>query len=354
MNSLFDPKHEAYICEHIADRALRSIARRTAWFASYYLPHDGEEVEPGYGAIAIRKPDGVPVAGWFRAGDTATIVKIATRAALQQAAGYGIHITMATRSEKLDKFHTGSHSALQAMRALWVDIDDATPDTAYELLLGPLPPSLVVWSGRGIHAYWRLLRPVMAQDPQVGRILRGLAEHHGGDIQATDPTRLMRAAGSINTKPDYGKNGYQTTMIRTSARYLLREFQSLESAPEVKPILRPRVPLAEGEHVSFTAQQIADMCLNAQNKGGYFLASCPTPKHQHGDRHPGLSIKQADDRVLLNCHAGCTAEEIVAALNIPMGSLFSGNSRPARGLEIRAMARELRQAKMTNPDGSSL
>jgi len=52
---------------------------------------------------------------------------------------------------------------------------------------------------------------------------------------------------------------------------------------------------------------------------GNFTARCPA----HEDADPSLSIGEGDDgRVLLKCFAGCTAEDIVAALGLEMSDLF--------------------------------
>lgn len=57
-------------------------------------------------------------------------------------------------------------------------------------------------------------------------------------------------------------------------------------------------------------------------------ASCPCSQHAHGDRNPSLSIGVTDDgRILLNCHVGCTAADIVAALGLQMKDLY----RPTNG-----------------------
>lgn len=48
------------------------------------------------------------------------------------------------------------------------------------------------------------------------------------------------------------------------------------------------------------------------------MAQCPA----HHDRTPSLSVKQAPDKVLLNCFAGCLAEEVVAALDLTLADLF--------------------------------
>jgi hypothetical protein len=53
---------------------------------------------------------------------------------------------------------------------------------------------------------------------------------------------------------------------------------------------------------------------------GYFMALCPT----HHDRDPSLSISQGDgSRILIKCHAGCTAENIVEAIGLTMRDLFN-------------------------------
>jgi len=47
-------------------------------------------------------------------------------------------------------------------------------------------------------------------------------------------------------------------------------------------------------------------------------ALCPA----HEDRKPSLSIKRDENRILLYCHAGCSTEAIVAALDLEMKDLF--------------------------------
>ncbi len=55
---------------------------------------------------------------------------------------------------------------------------------------------------------------------------------------------------------------------------------------------------------------------------GQWVASCPGPLHERGDRSAGLGIRQVDDLVLINCPAGCTAAEIVAAVGLSLADLF--------------------------------
>ena len=53
--------------------------------------------------------------------------------------------------------------------------------------------------------------------------------------------------------------------------------------------------------------------------GGQYTACCPA----HEDRNPSLSIREIDDKLLLRCHAGCGANEIVAAVGLSLADLFN-------------------------------
>ena len=50
-----------------------------------------------------------------------------------------------------------------------------------------------------------------------------------------------------------------------------------------------------------------------------WLAKCPA----HDDRSPSLSIRNADDRVLIHCFAGCDALDVVHAVGLELGDLFA-------------------------------
>ena len=62
----------------------------------------------------------------------------------------------------------------------------------------------------------------------------------------------------------------------------------------------------------------------AISTGSGFSACCP----EHTDRSPSLSISEGSDgRCLIHCHAGCTAEAIVAAVGLRMADLMPPSSR---------------------------
>ena len=66
---------------------------------------------------------------------------------------------------------------------------------------------------------------------------------------------------------------------------------------------------------------------------GQWMALCAA----HDDRSRSLSIKQADDRLLVHCFAGCPASDILAAVGLTLGDLFDKplqhNTRPMRQRE---------------------
>jgi len=50
-------------------------------------------------------------------------------------------------------------------------------------------------------------------------------------------------------------------------------------------------------------------------------ARCPA----HDDKSPSLSVRDAGDRVLFHCHAGCHPEDILKAIGLRWGDVHSGD-----------------------------
>lgn len=51
-----------------------------------------------------------------------------------------------------------------------------------------------------------------------------------------------------------------------------------------------------------------------------FKACCPA----HNDRSPSLSIKAADDRLLIHCFAGCSVHDVLDSVGMDINDLFDG------------------------------
>jgi hypothetical protein len=73
-----------------------------------------------------------------------------------------------------------------------------------------------------------------------------------------------------------------------------------------------------------------------------YLARCPA----HDDKSPSLSIKRADDRVLVNCFGGCSASEVVESVGLTLSELFDQpqGDKPALSDYQRKRLNQSRQA----------
>jgi hypothetical protein len=87
-------------------------------------------------------------------------------------------------------------------RCLFTDFDHTAPEQAQERWQAvQLPePTLILHSGHGVHAYWRLAEPL--DDLQIwSRFQRDLATALRSDPAVHDPPRIMRLPGLTNHKP---------------------------------------------------------------------------------------------------------------------------------------------------------
>ncbi|MBX6765350.1 MAG: hypothetical protein IRY88_17030 [Rubrobacteraceae bacterium] len=75
-------------------------------------------------------------------------------------------------------------------------------------------------------------------------------------------------------------------------------------------------------------ERILERLDGVRQEAGYFVAFCPA----HDDKEQSLSISQGTDgRVLMKCHAGCAAPDVVAALGLGMRDLFERNGHNEQG-----------------------
>ena len=107
----------------------------------------------------------------------------------------------------VNEFHGWRQVAsLKSLRSLYVDIDRllSLEDIADALHQAKLPwPSLIVWSGRGVHLYW-LHDPMPARALPVWQrcqdtIVKALL-FAGADPAAKDCARFLRMCGTLNAK----------------------------------------------------------------------------------------------------------------------------------------------------------
>jgi hypothetical protein len=71
-----------------------------------------------------------------------------------------------------------------------------------------------------------------------------------------------------------------------------------------------------------TADKLLDRLGRVKRSGNGWTARCPA----HADRHASLSISNGDARLLIHCHAGCSINEIVAAIGLTLPDLYDRQS----------------------------
>ena len=179
--------------------------------------------------------------------------------------GNGIFFGLATRdSQRLG----GKREHCRELPCLWAEIDihkfGMTVEEACLILLScPLPPSVIVSSGRGLHVYWLLREPLsvtwapMGEDAEKARVevaTRGLARIFNGDTNACDITRVLRLPGTHNTKE--GSLLPCRVLEASWARYELEEVEEfaqtcreLIAAPATEPVTT--IPPADDPYAAY-------------------------------------------------------------------------------------------------------
>lgn len=120
----------------------------------------------------------------------------------QVAANQNLYVGVATRRDT----SSGTISNLCALPAVWAELDRPPAEVEARLRAFPFEPSLVVHSGYGVHAYYKLREYADLREPgvvaRVAPVLRRLCGALGGDDRATDPTRILRIPQTYNYKYD--------------------------------------------------------------------------------------------------------------------------------------------------------
>lgn len=83
-----------------------------------------------------------------------------------------------------------------------------------------------------------------------------------------------------------------------------------------------------GAPASPTLRQILDRLRGVRPSGDQWKAFCPA----HDDRNPSLTVHEANGKILVCCHAGCSVKAICEAIGIDVRELFS-NAIPAPRIE---------------------
>jgi putative DNA primase/helicase len=159
--------------------------------------------------------------------------------------GRGTYFAVATRRRDASN---GKRESLAELPGVWVEIDGykhglTTEACVQALLACPLKPTCIVFSGRGVHAYWLFREPLDVRLPtsgpdtikeEVEAVLRQFCGVFCGDPNAIDITRVMRLVGTHNTRE--GDLRPVRVLDASGVRYELSDL--VEMLDWLRPMLR--------------------------------------------------------------------------------------------------------------------
>jgi hypothetical protein len=151
--------------------------------------------------------------------------------------------------------------------AAWTDLDFRDfPEGPWEcrnqLAAFPLPPTAVVFSGHGLHAYWFMKEPA-APDVLVGLSAR-LAKALGGDHVA-DAARILRLPGTPNQKDPEDPQQATVESLDLDRRYDPGDFDAI--LPPLPEKAEPAVELdvVVNDEISGPARKLIETCPRVRN-----------------------------------------------------------------------------------------
>lgn len=138
---------------------------------------------------------------------------------------------------------------IRQLRSLYVDLDVYNKGMKPEWVLGKLEheyfgqvipePNMVIFSGRGLVLVWNIV-PIPYMVMPLWRAVENhfttILEDLGADSKATDPTRIFRLAGTVNSKNDT----VVKAQYRHEYRYDIHDLQ-YDYLPELTPKEQPAV-----------------------------------------------------------------------------------------------------------------
>lgn len=223
--------------------------------------------------------------------------------------GWGSYFAVGWRKTGLSRWRRGGAEVVVALPALFVDVDDPSPDALAKLRHFPIPPSCISHSGGGYHAYWWLDQPTMDLDT-ARRVLRALASNLGGDSLSV--AQSLRVVGSINTKPS--RAGAVCHLIDlTERRYPFADFFGL--LPKPQPV-RLSSPFALNPT---SIAHLSDILLRQgfKRRGDWLNGRCPYPeRHKHADYRPSFGFNTRTGYGYCHVCGSMLLKDLCAAMNI--------------------------------------
>ena len=136
----------------------------------------------------------------------------------------------------------GIKSAVLLCLSVWLDFDRVSHEEATACWSKMLPePTIVVGSGSGIHAYWRLESSqdvsTLSSRSRFEQIVKSMSQATGADA-THDVTRLLRLPGFQNPKTSVPLP-CELLVCEAQRRYSIAKFEGLQGALEAHALAEP-------------------------------------------------------------------------------------------------------------------
>ena len=208
--------------------------------------------------------------------------------------------------------HEGGRDAVERVHALWADCD--TPEAIAALESFDPPPSMVVHSGSGRHAYFALWPPVGPDETETAN--RRIAHALGADMRATDAARILRPPSTFNFKGTFKGTGPKPVAVEHVNVEVYTLDQVVGALPDPDPERLPRRPVrlrvATDDALLAVAPAVYVEALTGREVGRDGKIPCPF----HDDRTPSLHVFAEPERgwTCFGCRRGGTAIDFGAHL----------------------------------------
>lgn len=233
---------------------------------------------------------------------------------------WGAYFAVGLRRPGLNRWQRGGTADVVALPALFVDVDDPSSDTLERLQSVSPPPSCMVHSGGGYHAYWWLDTPTTDLET-ARRLLRGLAAALSGDRLSV--AQSLRVPSTMNTKPSRHHACCHLIELH-ERRYRLDDFTAYLPLP-VSPASQCGTHRQAHRQVSPYIPNL-DLIARVSNallacgcklRGDWLNGACPFPeRHKHNDQHPSFGFNSRSGYGFCHVCGTLLLKDLCAALGI--------------------------------------
>lgn len=181
-----------------------------------------------------------------------------------QAKGYGIYIGVCPRM----KNKRGDADSVSYIGMLWADLDaksykEGKREALNRLKAFKLKPTIIVDSGHGYHAYWRLKENKIYNAQLVRECLKALANILDSDSGVCDISRVMRLPGTINNKILESPKQVEIVELNQDFVYYFYDFQkSVNQKKDTKT--NPYVSVKEENWIAKSLAELKEGRRNAE------------------------------------------------------------------------------------------